>query len=136
MKLLVDSSTIYSAIVYTGREMNLLDMLIEKYHIVITDYIIEELKRNLTNKLSTKRKENALKQLNIFISNCIIKEKSEYIQNMPKALKKISAKDAPILACGMLPDIDFLLTSDKEFWKVKSSEITILSPKDARKKLL
>jgi len=136
MKLLIDSSTIYSAIVYTGKEMNLLDMLIEKHNIVITDYIIEELKRNFTNKLSKKRRDKALKQLNIFISNCIIKEKNEYIQNISKALKNISDKDAPILACAMLSDIDYLITSDKEFWEIKIPEINVLSPKEAQNKLI
>ena len=48
----------------------------------------------------------------------------------------ISDKDAPIIACGMLPDIDYLISSDKEFWDVQSKEILILSPQDARKQLL
>ena len=54
MKILVDSSIIYSAIVYSGKKSNILDLLIEKYTIVITNYIIEELKRNFKNKLSGK----------------------------------------------------------------------------------
>ena len=136
MKILVDSSTIYSAIAYTGKEMNLLDMLIEKHNIVITDYIIEELKKNLTNKLPSKNKEKALKQLNIFISNCYIIYKSEYTHNISKARKMISDKDAPILACGMLEDIDHLITSDKEFWDITHKDVSILSPKEARKKLI
>ena len=115
--------------------MNILDLLIDKYTIVITDYIIEELKRNFKNKLSGKNKEKALKQLNIFISNCQIKKKNDYIQNIPQARKLISDKDAPILACSILPDIDYLLTSDKEFWDLELKGITVLSPKDAKELL-
>lgn len=136
MKLLIDSSTIYSALVYSGRVMNLLDILIEKHSIVLSDYIFEELKRNIKNKLSTKNTAKALKQLKNLISNCEIKKKNEYIHNLSKARKLISDKDAPILACGMLPDIDHLISSDKEFWDVYTSEISILSPKEAREKLL
>jgi predicted nucleic acid-binding protein len=136
MKLLMDSSIIYSALVYSGKVLNLLDILIEKHTIVLSDYIIEELKRNIRNKLSNKNKTKALKQLKNLISNCEIKKKNEYIHNLPKAMKLISGKDAPILACGMLPDIDYLVSSDKEFWNVHTLEISILSPKEAREKLL
>ena len=70
-----------------------------------------------------------MEKLTIFTSNCQIKKKEEYIQNIFEAKKMISDKDAPILACGMLPDIDYLITSDKEFFEVKSDKITILSPR-------
>lgn len=136
MKLLVDSSTIYSAIAHAGKVTDLLDMLIEKHTIVLTDYIIEELKRNFSNKLSEKNIKKALKELNIFISNCEIKKKNEYVQNLLRAKKLISDKDAPIIACGMLSDIDYLISSDKEFWNIHSEDITILSPENARNKLL
>ena len=116
--------------------MNILDLIIKQHTIVITDYIIEELKRNFGNKLSTKQKTKALKQLNIFISNCEVKRKNDYIQNLHKAQEYISDKDSPILACGMLPDIDYLLTSDKEFWALRLKEVIILSPKEAKEKLI
>ena len=136
MKILVDSSTIYSAIVFSDKKVNILDLLIEKYTIVITDYIIEELKRNFKNKLSGNNKNKALNQLNVFISNCQVKEKIDYIQNVQVAKKYISDKDSPILACGMLPDIDYLLTSDKEFWGLKIKDVKIITPKEAKEKLL
>lgn len=135
MKILVDSSTLYSALVYTGKISELIDILIEEHTIIITDYIVKELKRNIYQKL-TKRREKAMEKLTIFTLNCQIKKKEEYIQNIFEAKKMISDKDAPILACGMLPDIDYLITSDKEFFEVKSDKITILSPRKARKKLL
>ena len=136
MKILVDSSTIYSSIVFSDKKMNILDLLIEKYSIVITDYIIEELKRNLKSKLTGKHRIKALKQLNIFISNCEVKVKNDYIQNISEARKFISDKDSPILACGMLSDIDYLLTSDKEFWSLKIKNVKIITPKEAKEKFI
>lgn len=136
MKILIDSSTIYSAIVYSDKKINILDLLIEKYIIVITDYIIEELKRNFNNKLTGSLKEKVLKQLDIFISNCEVKTKNDYIQNIQKAREYISDKDSPILACGMLPDIEYLLTSDKEFWDLKIKDIKIITPKEAKEQLI
>lgn len=136
MKILIDSSTIYSAIAYSDKKMNILDLLIEKYTLVITDYIIEELKRNFNNKLTGKHKEKALLQLNVFISNCQVKNKNDYLKNIREARNHISDKDSPILACGMLPDIDYLLTSDKEFWVLKIKDLQIISPNEAKKNLL
>jgi len=51
-------------------------------------------------------------------------------------MKLISKKDSPILSCAMMPDIDILITSDKEFWNLECDGVMILSPAEARKKLL
>lgn len=70
------------------------------------------------------------------MSNCSIIEKDKYLEYLPDASKIISKKDAPVLACGMLPEIDMLLTSDKEFWDVESEKLKILTPKDIDEILL
>lgn len=67
--------------------------------------------------------------LEIFISHCSIITKDRYIHNLPVAKELISLKDSPVLACGMLDEIDYLLTSDKEFLNLKLKNI--ISPNDA-----
>lgn len=58
MKILVDTSTLYSAIAHEGRVHDILHLLIEKHNVILSDFIIEELKRNLQLKLSgTKKRE-------------------------------------------------------------------------------
>ena len=136
MNILIDSSTMYSAIAHPGKISGLLDLIIEKHSIVLSDYIIEELRRNLSEKLSGKKRVNALSRLNDFISYSIVKRKEEYLGNLSSAMNIISKKDAPVLACGMLPDVDFLLTSDKEFGNVKLDQVSILTPQKAKKVLL
>lgn len=74
--------------------------------------------------------------MEIFKRKCEIKTKECYTLFLDEAKEKISLKDAPILACGMLSDIDYLISSDKEFLTVKSKKLKILSPKEVRKKLL
>jgi len=134
MKILIDSSTLYSAISHHGKVREMLRALIEKHQIVTTLYIKEEVKRNFERAFSGEKKEEILKELEIFISECEMKAKRDYLEYLEEAREKISDKDAPVLACGMLPDIDCLITSDKEFWEIKSDKVTILSPKTARKK--
>jgi predicted nucleic acid-binding protein len=59
----------------------------------------------------------------------------EYIHLLPYALKRISPKDSPILACAMLPKIELLITSDSEFLKLSLDDIMILSPRDAYERI-
>lgn len=136
MKILIDSSTLYSAIAFPRKENEMLKSLIEKHTIVITDYIEEELKRNFEDSFSKERKEEMLFELDIFTSECEIKTSNRYIEYLEGAKEKISDKDAPILACAMLDDIDYLITSDKEFYEIECKKTDILSPREARKVLL
>lgn len=130
MKILIDSSTLYSAFVHSGKVSKILDILIEEYRIVLTDYIKEEINRNIEHKVSDKNKDKALKKFNEFASNCLLIKKESYLKNLPEARKIISKKDAPVLACGMLSEIDYLLTSDKEFFEIETSKVKIISTKD------
>ncbi len=129
MKILIDTSTLYSAMTYEGRVHDLLHLIIERHDVVLSDFIVEELKRNIQLKLSGPKREGALLDFEIFISHCSIITRDKYIHNLPAAIELISLKDSPVLACGMLDEIDYLLTSDKEFLNLKLKKI--ISPKDA-----
>jgi len=136
MKLLLDTSILYSALVHRKTIGKILDLLIEKHRIVLTDYIVEEMKRNINKKVSIGRKETILENWRTFVSLCEVKYKEEYLEFIGFAKELISGKDAPILACAMLPDIDCLVTSDKEFLRIDAPEVNILSAKDAVKQLI
>ncbi len=136
MKVLIDSSTLYSATAHDGKVSNVLDLLIEEHTIVVSDYIIEELKRNLRKNVSKENEDEAVDLIEDFVSNCHVKKKDDYLKNLQRAEKKISKKDAPILACGMLSDIDYLVSSDKEFFEIESDKVSILSPNEIDEILL
>jgi len=129
MKILIDTSTLYSAMTHEGRVHDLLYLIIERHEVVLSDYIVEELKRNIQLKLSGPKRESALLDLEIVVSLCRIITIDQYIHNLPEAKELISLKDSPVLACGMLDEIDYLLTSDKEFLKLKLKKIIL--PNDA-----
>jgi len=136
MKILIDSSTLYSAIAHDGKVSNVLDLLIEEHTIVVSDYIVEELKRNLRKNVSKEKEDEAVDLVEDFVSNCHLKKKDDYLKNLQRAEKKISKKDAPILACGMLSDIDYIVSSDKEFFEIETDEASILSPNEINEILL
>lgn len=136
MKVLIDSSTLYSAIAHDGKVSNVLDLLIEEHTIVVSDYIVEELKRNLIKNVSKEKEDEAVDLIEDFVSNCHLKKKDDYLKNLQIAEKMISKKDAPILACGMLPDIDYIVASDKEFFEIETDEASILSPNEIDEILL
>ncbi len=132
MRVLIDSSTLYSAIAFPQKENKMVKSLMEKHTIVVTDYIEEELKRNFEKTFSKDRKKDILFELDMFISECELKKVEEYEKYLEKAKKKISKKDSPILACSMLKDIDYLITSDNEFHDIECDEVEILTPQKAR----
>lgn len=73
MKILIDSSTQYSAIAFPRTEHEIVKSLVEKHTIVTTTYIKEELERNFKKSFSGKRKKEILFELEMFISECEIK---------------------------------------------------------------
>ena len=125
-----------SATAHDGKVSNVLDLLIEEHTIVVSDYIVEELKRNLRKNVSKEKEDEAVDLVEDFVSNCHLKKKDDYLKNLQRAEKKISKKDAPILACGMLSDIDYIVSSDKEFFEIETDEASILSPNEINEILL
>lgn len=130
MKVLIDSSTLYSAIAHDSKVSNIIELLIEEHTIVLSDYIVEELERNLRKNVSKEKEDKVIDLIEDFVSNCQVIKKDDYIKNLQRAEKMISKKDAPILACGMLPDIDYIVTSDKEFFEIEIDDVSILSPNE------
>jgi predicted nucleic acid-binding protein len=131
--VLIDSSFLYSALIFGGKPLKLLDMIIEGHTPVISDYIIKEIIRNIQTKMGVIDSYQFLREFEVFIKGCEVKRGGDYCHLIPPACKVISLKDAPVLACGMLSDIDILLTSDKEFWAISDDRVRICSTEDLLK---
>jgi predicted nucleic acid-binding protein len=130
LKVLIDSSFLFSALVFDGKPLKTLMMIAEENTLVLSDYVIEEVKRNIKNKLAPVHYKAMLGEFQILVDGCEVKSSIEYGHLIKEAIKLISGKDSPILACGMLPDVDYLLTSDKEFWKIKNEKVQVINPED------
>jgi predicted nucleic acid-binding protein len=77
-----------------------------------------------------------LDAFNTFISGCHILEREEYINDLGKAENMVSRKDAPVLAAAMHPDVEYLLTSDKELQNIDTRKVKVLDVKQARELFL
>ncbi|MBS3817201.1 MAG: hypothetical protein KGY76_06530 [Candidatus Thermoplasmatota archaeon] len=78
MKILIDSSTLYSAIAFPRKEQKMVKSLVEKYTIVSMGYIEEELRRNFSRTFSGSEKEDLLNALDIFMSKCETKKLEDF----------------------------------------------------------
>jgi len=117
MKVILDTN-IYIA---TMRFINLDRMLIwklleEGITIVLTDFIIEELRENFREKYRPEEWGRALDLLLKFLGTGYVEVKrwDEYSYHIEEARKLTNEKDAPLLAAAMLDDVDFLITRDKK----------------------
>ncbi|MDA2922685.1 putative toxin-antitoxin system toxin component, PIN family [Patescibacteria group bacterium AH-259-L07] len=118
MRILLDTNILFSALIAEGNEKYLVEKITASYHtIALTDLTIEEIKTVLSKKLSKKSATKAkailknIQQQKLFY----IKTKDQYKKFIPKAQQLINKKDVPILAAGIQPEIDALVTGDKDF---------------------
>ena len=118
MRILVDTNTLFSAVITEGNEKQLLEKTVHGLHrIVVTDLIVEELERLFPRKLSGERAKRAEKVFATLLESkfTYMKERSQYIHLLQKAASLINQKDAPILAAGLQDEIDALVTGDRDF---------------------
>ena len=83
--------------------------------IVVTDFILEELRENFAELYRPHEFDIALDLFLQFLSTgqIEIKTREAYAPYLGAAIALIAEKDAPILAALMLSDIDYLITRDK-----------------------
>ncbi len=118
MRVLIDTNVLFSALLTDGPERELLRVLTGQGDtLVLTETIIEELKRNVAQKYPLAARSRALAIIEVMISGDFIKLKGhrEYTSFMSEALTLINKKDAPILAVALGVDIDVFVTGDKDF---------------------
>mgnify|MGYP001578390490 FL=1 len=118
MRILVDTNTLFSAVITEGNEKQLLEKTVHGLHrIVVTDLIVEELERLFPRKLSGERAKRAEKVFATLLESkfTYMKERSQYIHLLQKAASLINQKDAPILAASLQDEIDALVTGDRDF---------------------
>lgn len=116
MKALVDTNIFIASMRFAGLKRKLIWKLLEKDAvIVITDFIVEELRENFEEQYSPSEAQSALDNLLHFLGTGRLEVKTyeTYAPYLAEAHKLIRDKDAPILAALMLPDITYLLTRDK-----------------------
>jgi len=139
MKALIDTNIFIASMRFAGLKRKLVWKLLEQgITIVLTDFIIDELRENFKENYKPEEWGIALDLLLQFMGTGRIEVKiwEEYAPNLEKARQLTNEKDAPILAATMLEDINYLITRDKKAFleneKLKTTpwQHKIYSPQD------
>ena len=125
MRIMLDTNVLISAFVFQSRHIvGMIDVLTDEHTIVISSYVIEELKMVVAEKFS--HKSGALDR---FLTNLpfefVYTPDSIDPQKYP-ALR--DSDDVPVLATAILEDVDVLLTGDKDFENLGLERPAILTP--------
>jgi len=121
MNILADTNLYIASMRRSGLKRKLLWRILETNNsLVLTDFIIEELRANFDELYKPTEAQVALDLLLQFLETglVIVKLAPEYQIHLEAAAEFVPQKDTPVLAATMLEEIDFLITWDaKHFLK-------------------
>ncbi|MHB1336384.1 MAG: putative toxin-antitoxin system toxin component, PIN family [Candidatus Humimicrobiaceae bacterium] len=126
MKVFLDTNVIISAFITHGHAVELMEYCLVNHKIYTSDFIIEEVKKHLTNKFGYNNDE---------VNKVIDFIKLNFINtgNYKKLTKIISrdTDDDNVLAAAESKKADCIVTGDKDLLVIKEyKNIKILSPRD------
>jgi putative PIN family toxin of toxin-antitoxin system len=127
MRVMLDTNILVSVAVLHSRYLTALVDILAKYHtIVLSTYIIEELKRVTKEKFPNKSLvvEDFLTELPfelVYTPETIDAQKYPDIRD---------AKDLPVLVTAIAEDVDVLLSRDEDFAPLNLMHPEVLKPRD------
>ena len=126
MRVMLDTNVLVSAAVLSSHHiLRLLDIISERHTIVLSTYVIDELKRVTKEKFPSKYGllENFLRELPFELA--YTPEKID-ITKYPGIR---DAKDLPILVTALNEDVDVLISGDEDFAPLDLEYPEILKPR-------
>ncbi|MDR0858002.1 MAG: putative toxin-antitoxin system toxin component, PIN family [Oscillospiraceae bacterium] len=126
MRIMLDTNVIISAFVLSSQPLTkMIDVISENHTIVLSTYVIAELKRVVREKFPDKYSlvENFLQRLDfelVYTPEVIDKSKFPEIRDK---------KDLPILVSAIIENVDILISGDKDFIAVNVERPEILTSK-------
>jgi len=125
MRIMLDTNVLVSAFIFKGQTISrMIDLLTENHSIVLSSYVLGELKEVIKDKFPAK-----YPGLDIFLTSLPF----EYVYT-PDILDKTQypalrdSDDLPVLASSIMADVDILLTGDKDFSCLELNRPEILTP--------
>jgi predicted nucleic acid-binding protein len=133
IRLFLDSSVLFSAAYSSkGHSRDLLTLAIrEEIVIVVSDLVIEETRRNLTEEAP-----ESVTFLELVLNSLPLEFVKPSRNEITEAAKYVALKDAAIIAAAKKAKVDFLVTLDKKHLLGKTeldrySRLKIVTPQDA-----
>ncbi|HDY99887.1 MAG TPA: putative toxin-antitoxin system toxin component, PIN family [Nitrospirae bacterium] len=125
MKIIFDTNVLISAFIATGPAKDVFEYIIENHDVILSPYILKELREKLVGKLGFALEE--YKEIKEMLTGSVIisVEKSGKIRSFS------DKKDLPILNLCISVQADLLITGDKQIRKLKRIGNTkIVSPSE------
>lgn len=125
MRIMIDTNVLISAYLFPSPSMQkLIDTITDNYTIVLSSYIIDELKIVVKRKFPTR-----YSSLDTFLQELPFELVYTTEQIDAKKFPNIrDKKDLPILASALMEDVDILITGDKDFSDIRLRQLDILTP--------
>ncbi len=125
MKLVLDSNVLVAAFAARGLCSSLFELCIERYQIIISEYILTEISRALYGKI--KMPEDRVSMVIGYLRECCVV--SEY-GKLPERVCR-DKNDDDIIALALGCNAGYLITGDKDLLDMaKYKSVKILSPRD------
>lgn len=129
---MLDTNVLISLLLFPNPRMNaMMDRIFREYELVISSFVVSELKDVVQRKFPARGK--AVDKLLLKMSYDLVYTPEE----MDETLFSIrDAKDYPVLYTAIIEDVDILITGDKDFAGIEIEKPEILTPADFMAKYL
>lgn len=127
MRIMLDTNVLISILIFNSKKLkNVLLKITNNYTLVLSTYVIEELKEVVERKFPTK-----IDDLNNFLYSLPFELYYTPENIINKNFVDIrDKKDAPVLYSSIMADIDILITGDKDFENLDIEKPIILTPSE------
>ncbi len=133
MRIMLDTNVLISVVMFDSKKLkNMLLNICDKHTLVLSAYIIQELKEVTGRKFPSKRKS-----LIEFLSKLPYELEYEPLIIVDKEIIKVrDSKDIPVLYSAITSKVDILITGDKDFEDITIEKPEIITPSEFLEKYL
>ena len=124
MKIMLDTNVLISIIVFNSQSLNsMMKKILQEHQLVLSSYIIEELKEVVKRRFSTKTND-----LEIFLQTLVYEYVETPIITDFSLFSIRDMDDYPVLYTAILEKVYILITGDKDFSDVIIEKPEIVTP--------
>ena len=124
MRIMLDTNVLISALLFPGTRMDtMMNNIFMEHQLVLSSYVVEELKRVVQRKFPGKE---------TYVGKMLLKMSYEYVYTPEEFDTELfhirDMKDYPVLYTAIIEDIDILITGDKDFSDIEIDKPEIMTP--------
>ncbi|MHB8962064.1 MAG: putative toxin-antitoxin system toxin component, PIN family [Saccharofermentanales bacterium] len=127
MRIMLDTNILISAILFRSESLSrLIEKVAEEYKLVLSTYVIDELKAVVERKFPTK-----VKAIEKFLT--VLSFELEYSPEDYEGIPLFEIrddKDYMVLHSAIIADVDILITGDRDFEDIEIERPEIMTPKE------